>query len=629
MAEINPIIGSVTGKDRFSNTTRQSGQEPFSITGEVEIPVKAPVKGAESGDTTRLAQDRNQLLSDLSSSLLKATQESTNLEATQMRDLVTATKILMFSSENMSPELKEKIFITPEDLQQMLIQKDKGETSFSGEAFDILRLIAKLGGGKTDMASAMKALAQMNQNAQANAQASMQTNAQTILQAGSEMPDFAQGAVSFEFGGAAAAEGEEAGYGQVLSDAIAKETGKAQAAAGTAESADAAARAKGMGLTGSLSQAVASGEMKTLSPQLQNGIVSVLRHFDCYTNQDSSLEAIKGQLETLSGKVFSTDRPTIEGFAQKLQSLMQEVKTVSDGKTNPYTQIQSELSGKDVLSMDSAAVEKTQSFLMDEVMPELSKLVSKYNQAGAVREPVMSIVHYVARYDRADAGKLTGAIDGMLDALRSIPNLTETDVEELKTLLLDAARDIRVQQKTEGMEKSFLGQFGASSDDGDMLSFISDALDKDSPARVQKLAMNLLTTMVDNESPTMPLEHFMIPIDYNGSETYLEMYVDKECEDRKGKADSAVNIFFTIESDDYGTFEVDLLERDGMIDLDIKAPKELQKEVRGAKAGIRESIEEAGFKLALYRVAPYGKSTPAAEHFKELKAKQSGLDIKA
>ncbi|MBO4725717.1 MAG: hypothetical protein J5622_04330 [Firmicutes bacterium] len=625
MPEINPVIGGVTGKDRYSSTTRQSGQEPFSITGEVEVPVKAPVKGAESGDTTKLAQQRNQLLSDLSSGILKATQESTNLEATQMRDLVTATKILMFSEENMSQELKEKIFISPEDLQQMLIQKDKGETSFSGEAFDILRLIAKMGGGKTDMASAMKQLAQLNQNAQANAQANAQTNAQALLQmAGEAADDLAQGAVSFEFSGAAAAAEAEAegtaqaGYGQVLAEAMAGEAGGAEKAAA----------AKAQTLASSLSQAVAGGEMNAAGPALENEIVTVLRHFDCYTNQDNSLEAIAKQLETLNGKVFSADKPTIAAFAEKLQSLMQEGKAVSDGQTNPYTQIKGELAGKDVLNMDREVVAKTQNFLMDEMMPELSKLVSKYNQAGAVRDPVMSIVHYVARYDRADAGKLETAIDNMTEALRNVPNLTEQDVQELKTLLLDAARDIRVQQKTEGMEKSFLGQFGAAADDGDMMSFIADALDKDSPARVQKLAMNLLTTMVDNESPTMPLEHFMIPIDFNGNETYLEMYVDKECEGRKGKADSAVNIFFTIESDDYGTFEVDMLERDGMIDLDIRAPQELQKEVKGAKAAIRQSIENSGFRLALYRVAPYNASAPAAEHFKELREKQSGIDIK-
>ncbi len=626
MPEINPVIGGVTGKDRFSNTTRQSGQEPFSITGEVDAPVKAPIKGAEMGDTTKLAQQRNQLLSDLSNGILKATQESTNLEATQMRDLVTATKILMFSEENMSQELKEKIFISPEELQQMLIQKDKGETSFSGEAFDILRLIAKMGGGKTDMASAMKQLAQLSQNMQAagnqNAQANAQTNAQALFQmAGEAADDLAQGAVSLEFGAAATGEAEgtaQAGYGRVLAEAMAGETGNAEKAA--------AARAQS--LAGSLSQAAAGGELNAAGPALENEIVTVLRHFDCYTNQDNSLEAIAKQLETLNGKVFSADKPIVAAFAEKLQTLMQEAKSVSDGQTNPYTQIRSELSGKDVLSMDSEAVAKTQGFLMDELMPELSKLVSKYNQAEAIRNPVMSIVHYVARYDRADAGKLETAIDNMTEALRNVPNLTEQDVQELKSLLLDAARDIRVQQKTESMEKSFLGQFGAPADDGDLMSFISDALDKDSPARVQKLAMNLLSTMVDNESPTMPLEHFMIPIDFKGSETYLEMYVDKECERRKGKADSAVNIFFTIESDDYGTFEVDLLERDGMIDLDIRAPKELQKEVKGARNAIRESVENAGFRLALYRVAPYNASAPAAEHFKELREKQAGIDIK-
>ena len=185
-----------------------------------------------------------------------------------------------------------------------------------------------------------------------------------------------------------------------------------------------------------------------------------------------------------------------------------------------------------------------------------------------------------------------------------------------------------MEQKTESIEKDFLLRFGASAEDKDVVSFISQALDNDSPVRVQKLALNLLHTMVDNESPAMPLEHFMIPINYNGSETYLEAYVDKDCEARKGSADTAVNIFFTIESEDYGTFEVDLLARDKMIDIDIKAPAELQREVRAAKGGLRDLIADSGYRLALYRVAAFSESTSAASHFKELRKQSTGLDVK-
>ena len=668
MAEIRPIVGGVTGSDRFNSSNRQNNQDPFSITGDVVPSSKVTPRDQAGEALNQMQQQRSGMLSELSKGLLKPITENTNVQSSEMRELVAATKILEASSDKMSKGLQEKIFISPEELQSRLLTQDKGETSFSGGAFDVLRLISKLSSPDSAQTDAAKELAKIIQNmngssakegAAVSAEMAAAGMADAEAMAESAMAGTAPGDAAAQAAGAATATSVEEAYTQMLAQlaeegavtglAAGEEAAEAAgpAAAGVAAeeaalaadaealsatgSTETAAKAETVNLANSLSEAIAGKQLSAKGEAVQNSVVNILRHFDCYTNQDQSLQAISGKLAELQGKVSAADQAALGTLIENLQGLIRETGGTSDGTTNPYSQVQNMMKEGDILQMDSESMEKTQTFLKDTLVPELSKLVAKYNQADAIRNPITSIIHYIARYDKADPAKLSKALDSMGEVLSNIEPFTAEDAQELKTLILDAARDIRADQKVANIEKDFLGRFGAASmeEKGDMAAFLSQALDDDSPAGVQKLAMNLLTTMVENESPAMPLMHFMVPIDYNGSNTYLEMYVDKDAEGRKGKADSAVNIFFTIESEDYGTFEVDMLERDGMIDLDIKAPTELQRDIRQAKASIRSAVENSGFRLALYRVAPYSESTSVASHFKELKKQKSGMDIKA
>ena len=126
----------------------------------------------------------------------------------------------------------------------------------------------------------------------------------------------------------------------------------------------------------------------------------------------------------------------------------------------------------------------------------------------------------------------------------------------------------------------------------------------------------------------IPLMHFTIPFRYLEENTYGEFFVDKDCKERKGDAKSAKNIFFTIQSDKYGNFEVDLLVRDKRIDLDIRCPDNLLNPVRETRAKWREIIETQGFRLANYEVGVYQESRSIIQRFPKLAMKKVGIDVK-
>jgi hypothetical protein len=126
----------------------------------------------------------------------------------------------------------------------------------------------------------------------------------------------------------------------------------------------------------------------------------------------------------------------------------------------------------------------------------------------------------------------------------------------------------------------------------------------------------------------VPLMHFTIPFRYMEENTYGEFFVDKDCKERKGNAKSAKNIFFTIQSDKYGNFEVDLLVKDKQIDLDIRCPDVLLNPVKDTRSQWRTIIEEQGFRLANYQVGVYQESQTILQRFPKLAVKKVGIDVK-
>jgi len=161
-----------------------------------------------------------------------------------------------------------------------------------------------------------------------------------------------------------------------------------------------------------------------------------------------------------------------------------------------------------------------------------------------------------------------------------------------------------------------------------MASLLSKALDQSGPSKIGGVAQNLLINLIQSESPIVPLIHFLIPFRYMEEKTYGEFFVDKDCKERKGDAKSAKNIFFTIQSDKYGNFEVDLLVKDKKIDLDIRCPDLLVNSVKETRTKWKEIIEEQGFRLADYHVDVYQESQTILQRFPKLAMRKVGIDVK-
>ncbi len=344
-------------------------------------------------------------------------------------------------------------------------------------------------------------------------------------------------------------------------------------------------------------------------PRLKEAVVSVLKYFDSFVNQENSLNAIVKQGQALVKLLPKTEAPILQ---QQIETLENMVKLFSKANQGGAMEKQTEL----------------KSFLKNEIIPFLGKIAKQHQGSERIYNKEMTIVHNIVRYDKADPKRLEEAVYQLGDELKKLTNLTEEDIGDMKKLVFEHAKEQQDLVQKPILEKKAMEKVGVPAEESDITALLTKALDKEGPAKVSGVAQNLLFNMIQNESPIIPFLHFTIPFRYMDENTYGEFFVDKDSKGKKGDGKQAQTIFFTIQSDKYGNFEVEVVAREKRIDLDIRCPDMLLGSVKDTKAKIRDIIEEQGFRLANYQVGVYQESQSIMQKFPKLAMRKVGIDVK-
>jgi len=386
-------------------------------------------------------------------------------------------------------------------------------------------------------------------------------------------------------------------------------------------------------------------------PRLREALVSILKYFDCYVNQENSLRAIVKQGENLAHKLPKAEAQAIRQQIENLDTMVKlSFMTRQNLISNQMSRVRPDtvISGDDaaglesimnqgkspaidldaIIRQDKESQAEIKTYLKNELIPELGKIAKRHQGSEKIYNQVMSIVHHIVRYDKAEPRLLETAVFQLGEELKPLTNLTDDDIVEMKKLVFENAFQEQKLTDKQQNEKRTMDRFGFDTEDKDMAALLARALDKSVPAKINSVAQTLLLNLVHSESPMVPLMHFMIPFRYMDENTYGEFFVDKDCKERRGNAKSAKNIFFTIQSDKFGNFEVDLLVRDKQIDLDIRCPDILVNPVKETRAKWKTIIEEQGYRLANYQVGVYQESQTILQRFPKLALKKVGIDVK-
>jgi hypothetical protein len=390
-------------------------------------------------------------------------------------------------------------------------------------------------------------------------------------------------------------------------------------------------------------------------PQLKDAIAGILRNYDAYVKQNQTLSDIFTETSRLMANLPSKERAllaqemtklemTLTGGSaadqgaqklvdlktilsekpqtnQTLQNLI-ELKASQNGKNleAQMARIEAALNGK---GQDYQAMQK---MLKTETIPVLRQILSSQAYSDKVYQSVSTIIDHIVRYDKANPEQLEASVMKFANALKPLSNLSDSEIVEMKNQLLLHAKEAEILSNRINAST----QNPLDGDKVELAHLLDKALDDNNSTKIINSAQTLLNTMLRNESPIFNLMHFVIPLHFMDANTYGEFFIDKDPSEKDGSkpnSETATDIFFTIQTDRYGNFEVELLARDKNINLNINCPPTLVETLNSNKDKLKNIIEEQGYKLTACGIGEYMESQSILQRYPKLAFRKVGMDV--
>ncbi len=255
--------------------------------------------------------------------------------------------------------------------------------------------------------------------------------------------------------------------------------------------------------------------------------------------------------------------------------------------------------------------------LQREVFPYMSAYVERTHDMGLPRNLLSLLALDVARYENGSLEKLLETFHQLSGYGTLKGQLGKVDDKTLLALLRNSQLDASSQ---------------ASQFTTQLLSAASRALRGEGSAEIQQAFQNLIAAMLINESVYMPVNHYLIPMDWNGRMMFSELWVDPDADQEKQGGGGRSNTFrflFKMDIQDVGLFDVILTSQNGEVDLDIRCPDRVapfSRQVEEAVSGILERNELRPAHISVRRME---RPVALTEVFPKIFEGKNSINVKA
>ena len=202
--------------------------------------------------------------------------------------------------------------------------------------------------------------------------------------------------------------------------------------------------------------------------------------------------------------------------------------------------------------------------LQGKILTFLSGYTAKTNDMGLSRTLTSMLALDVSRYEN-------GSEEGLLQAfhqLISSPGLRE----KLGGLSDDAL--LKLLHGTSFAKASDSDQFAAQ-----LAKAAQSALQRGAGKEVQEAFRNIVSAFLVNESVHMPLNHILLPLEWNGRMAFSEMWVDPDAEENlkrgRGERENVLRFLFKIDIQSLGFFDMVLTCQGEQVDVQVFCPEQV------------------------------------------------------
>ena len=202
--------------------------------------------------------------------------------------------------------------------------------------------------------------------------------------------------------------------------------------------------------------------------------------------------------------------------------------------------------------------------LQGSILPFLSNYTSKTNDMGLSRTLISMLALDISRYEN-------GGEEGLLQAfhqLTSSPGLREKLGGLSDEALLKLLDSTSFAKAAEGDQ--FASQLSRAA---------QQALQGGAKNEVQEAFRNIVSAFLVNESVHMPLNHILLPLEWDGKMAFSEMWVDPDAEENlkrgKGERPNTLRFLFKIDIQGLGFFDMVLACQGERVDVQVFCPEKV------------------------------------------------------
>ena len=197
--------------------------------------------------------------------------------------------------------------------------------------------------------------------------------------------------------------------------------------------------------------------------------------------------------------------------------------------------------------------------LQREIFPYMSSYVERTHDMGTPRALLTMLALNVARYENGSEEKLLegfhqlsgyGTLKGQLGS-----------IDDQSLLLLLRSRGGNADSRA----LEFSNQLASAA---------AKAFRGEGSAEVQQAFQNLIAAMLLNESVYMPVNHYLIPMEWNGRMLFSELWVDPDAEEESGgrSGQKTMRFLFKMDVQSLGLFDIVLTAQGSDVDVQIACP---------------------------------------------------------
>ena len=282
----------------------------------------------------------------------------------------------------------------------------------------------------------------------------------------------------------------------------------------------------------------------TNSVELKAGILDMLRRYNDMSSGKHLQQTIQDLLEQIEGRMFRNNRQELHQLASRLR---------------PY-------------SMEGS--QANVQLLKGQIIPYLGSYISQTKDLGKIRDLISLLALNTSRLENGNVDKVAQAFQRLMDFPSFQKHFQGMTGAQFKDMLLNVDYD-KAAGKMDWTDK--------------LLNIMQAGVRGEAGLENKEDFVNMMRSMLINESVYMPVMHVMLPVILNGVPMYSEIWVDPDEESgNPGSKERGIKLLIKFDLKDVGFFDMMMYYENGKIDMLIHYPEELA----GHEGDIRDNIRK-------------------------------------